>query len=149
MKIAEITRYESLEDALMFCIRASDKEVKQVAAHLWPSDRIETSHGRLIDALNPNKRQKLSIDEVIFIMHFCGRYDPLYYIADQCLHERPSVKRIEAEQKEIAEKLEQTMNETMKAYQHIMQMTKKREEIEKIQQGHISYIESHVRKVGS
>jgi hypothetical protein len=128
----DINHYESLEDALMFCIRASNREVKAVAAALWPSDRLETSYPRLIDALNPSKRQKLSMDEIIFIMNFCNRFDPLYYMSDRCLHERPKMRCVEAEQKMITEQFEELMSTATKSYQKIVQLTKQRDEIEKI-----------------
>jgi len=141
MKDKSISHYESMEDALMFCIRASNREVKEVAAALWPSDRLETSYPRLIDAINPAKRQKLSIDEIIFIMNFCNRFDPLYYMADRCLHERPTARCVEAEQKMITEQFEELMTTASKSYQKIMLLTKQRDEIEKIRKGSISLVD--------
>ncbi len=141
----EINNYESLEDALMFCIRASNKEVKEVACALWPSDRIETTYPRLIDALNPSKRQKLSMNEIIFIMHFCGRYDPLYYMADKCLHERPNPKCVEKEQIEVQQRLESMLAQVTKSYQQVMSVTKQREEVEKIRNGSVSFLDLEKR----
>jgi hypothetical protein len=137
--MSEVTRYESLEEALMFAIRRSHKEIKEVAVTLWPSDPHQTAYGRLVDALNPAKRQKLSMNEIIFIMHYCQQYDPLYYMADQCLHDRPVAKCIATEEKEIKEHFDNLMKQSMKAYQHIVKMTKKREEIEKIRNGHVTF----------
>jgi hypothetical protein len=134
-------RYESVEDALMFCIRASNKEVKQVAAALWPSDRIETAYPRLIEGLNPAKRMKLTMDEIIFIMNYCGRYDALYYMADRCLHERPNKLSVELEQKQVAEQFHSMMEQATKAYQHIMSLSERRDEIEKIQKGVVSFMD--------
>lgn len=142
-----IAKYESLEDALMFCIRASNKEIKQVAAALWPSDRIETTYPRLVEALNPQKRAKLSIDEIIFIMNFCGRYDALYYMADRCLHERPIKRSIEAEHKQVAEQFQNMIEQATKAYQHILSLNKERDDIEKIQKGIIAFSDIE-RKTG-
>lgn len=135
--ITNINSYESLEDALLFCIRASNKEIKQVAAALWPSDR--NAAARLGEALNPAKRQKLHIDEIIFIMNFCNRYDPLFYIADRCLHERPERRSVESEQKNVAEQYQNMMEQITKSYQHIVKLTNQREEIEKIQKGVVSF----------
>lgn len=137
----KVNKYESLEDALMFCIRASNKELKEVAAALWPSTPVPTSHGRLIEALNPKKSQKLTFDEIIFIMHLCGRYDPLYYMADQCLHERPAKICIEAEQKSLQETFANTLQEVTKAYQYISSITEQRDEIEKIRKGNLTLFE--------
>ncbi len=137
----EIKQYESLEEALMFCIRASNKEIKEVAAALWPSDRIETSYPRLVDALNPAKRQKLTMDEIIFIMQFCNRYDPLYYMADRCCFERPNQISIEAQQKDMAVKLEEMIDKAQKAYQQIIRMTKARDEGENIRKGTVSFVD--------
>ena len=137
----EISSYESLEDALMFCIRASNKELKQVAAALWPSDRLETTYPRLIEALNSSKRTKLSMNEIIFIMNFCGRYDPLYYMADRCLHVRPEKISVEKEQKQVVEQFEAMILEATKKYQSIMKMTKQRDDIEKLRDGVVAISE--------
>lgn len=144
-----IHSYESLEDALMFCIRSSGKEVKQVAAALWPSDRIETAYPRLVAAISSNdsKRTKLSLNEIIFIMNFCGRYDPLYYITDRCLHERPNKRSVEAEQKHVAEQFQQMIAQATKAYQHIIKLTKERDDIESIRNGVVSILDIE-KKIG-
>lgn len=143
----EIQKYESLEDALMFCIRASNKEIKVVASALWPSDSPQTSYQRLIDAINPSKRQKLSMNEIIFIMHFCNRYDPLYYMTDQCIHERPVKKCLETEKRNIEEQFQALMAQSTKAYQHIVDLTKRAEEVEEIRNGKLTYFDIE-RKVG-
>jgi hypothetical protein len=137
----EIKNYESLEEALMFCIRASNKEMKEVAGALWPSDRLETSYPRLVDALNPSKRQKLSMDEIIFIMNFCNRYDPLFYMADRCLFERPTQRCIEAEKVDLTVRFEEMLEQASKSYQQILKMTKQRDEIETIRKGTVSFID--------
>lgn len=142
-----IQKYENLEDALLFCIRASNKEIKEVACALWPSDSVQTSYQRLLDAINTTKRQKLSMNEIIFIMHFCNRYDPLYYMTDQCLHERPTKKCIEAERRDIEEQFQSLMAQSTKAYQHIIELTKKAEEVEKIRNGNLTYLDIE-KKVG-
>lgn len=144
----DITRYESIEEAIMFCIRRSNKEVKEVAIALWPSDPHATAYGRLVDAMNPSKRQKLSMNEVIFIMHFCGHYDPLYYMSDKCLHERPNLKCIETEQKEVSEQFENMMSQAMKAYQHVINMTNQRDEIDKIRKGAVTLCDFEKKVVG-
>lgn len=139
LKELEISHYESLEEALMCAIEGSKKEVKQIAFLLWPSDRPQTSYQRLIDALNPSKRQKLSIDEIIYIMNLCNRYDPLKYIADRCSHERPKRKTIEVEQTEVKEKLEEMYVKATQAFQQFIQFTKQRDEVEKIRSGVVSF----------
>lgn len=148
MKDMQIRSYESLEDALLFCIRASNREVKEVAAALWPSDPITTSYQRLIDALNPNKRQQLRFSEIIFVMHFCGRYDPLYYLEDECLHERSQRKIPQIEEEKVKQLFQKMLGESTRAYQEILKLTEKREQIEKIRDGHISYLELVKNKAG-
>ncbi len=143
----ENLRYESLEDALMFCIRASNKEIKEVAAALWPTMQLQTSYQRLIDALNPSKNQKISVYEVIYIMHFCDRYDPLLYICDECLYERPAKKSLDVEQKDVKEMLSTMFNEATKSYQTLLNMIEKREKIEKIKMGTVSFLDRE-RKIG-
>lgn len=146
MSDAKEKTYENIEDALMFCIRSSNKEVKQVAAALWPSDPVQTSYNRLLDALNPNKRQKLSMNEIIFIMHFCDRYDPLHYMEDECLHTRSTKKKPEIDAETVQKRFEQMLEESTRAYQQFQKLTEKRDQIDKIRSGEISYLEL-VRKV--
>lgn len=134
-----INNYESLEDALMFCIRASNKEIKQVAVALWPSDRNATA--RLTEALNPAKRQKLHMDEIIFIMNFCDRYDPLFYMTDRCLYERPEKRSLESEEKCATELYKQAIEQITKSHHHILRLSKQREEIENIQKGVVSFLD--------
>jgi hypothetical protein len=131
----------------MFCIRRSNKEPKQIACALWPSDPHDTSYRRLMDALSANRRQKLSVNEIVFIMHFCGNYDPLYFIADQCLHERPVRKSVELQQTEIKEQFEDMMATAMKKYQEVCDMTKKRDEIERIRQGNVTFLDIENGKI--
>jgi ATP-dependent exoDNAse (exonuclease V) beta subunit len=134
-----IMYYEHIEEALMCAIKASTKEIKEVAAALWPYDNISTAHQRLLDGLNPLKRQKLSMYEIIFICKFCDRYDPLYFMASECLHERPKRKSFSIEQEQIKDKLEELFAETTKSYRHCMKMLEQREEAEKIRDGIISF----------
>ena len=143
----EIVSYECLEDALMFTIRASNKEIKEVSAALWPSDPIQTAYSRLIDALSIKKKQKLTMNEVIFIMHFCGRYDALYYMCDECLHERPQKKSIDTEEQDVKQMFEAMMSQSTKAYQQLMNMVNRREKIDKIKHGVVSFTDLE-RKIG-
>lgn len=138
LKESEISNYESVEEALMIAIRSSNKEMKQIASLLWPTDPVHTAHQRLVDALNPSKRQKLSINEISYICNICNRYDPLHFFCDQCLHERPKRKSIETEEVEIREKIEDMYSKMIKAYQELKNITSRRDEIEKIRSGVIS-----------
>ena len=131
----EIRHYESLEEALMCCITLSNKEIKQVAMDLWPSDPERTAYQRLIEALNPNKRQKLSLHEIIWICNYCERYDPLYWMADECLHERPEPKVFEKAEAEIKREMESLMQKVTKQYQDYIVMAERRDKAKKIRDG--------------
>lgn len=137
----KIRNYENIEEALMLAIRMSDRELKEVAASLWPAMPIATAYQRLIDAINPSKNQKLSMHEIIHIMHFCKRYDPLYYLADECLHDRPQKKSIEKEQEDAKEMLDNMYAKLMRAHQDLRVLIQRREKIEKLQKADILTLE--------
>lgn len=135
----EVAHYECLQEALMIAIRRSKKDYIEVAEKLWPTLPERTRYGRLVDALNPDKNQKLSVDEVIYICNFCNSADPLYYFADQCGFERPKKKSIETEEVELKERLDAMFSEATKAYQKYLRLTEKRDQREKIQKGVVSF----------
>lgn len=81
--------YDSAEQAVENAIQLSAKGFKAVAAALWPSLKQETAYARLKASLNPDKSEKLTLDEIAFICRFTGRADPLFYLADELNFMRP------------------------------------------------------------
>lgn len=81
--------YESAEDATQHAIRSSGKAPKAIASALWPSLAQASAYARLMNALNPDKAEKLTADEHAFIAEFCGQFDFLHYLAHRLSHSRP------------------------------------------------------------
>lgn len=136
-----ITRYESLEEALTLTIRLANKQYKEVAHSLWPTTKPECATARLAECLNSSKNRKLTMDEIIHICHFCGRYDALYYMADECSHARPKIKTSAEEEHEIKEmftNMQATLNKSFEMFQLMIQRKEKRD---MIKDGNIHYME--------
>src|SRR5687768_17416347 len=129
-----------LEDAIKFCIADSDHTIMDVAIALWPTRKPENAYIRMSEALNPKKRQKLTTEEIIFIMNLCNRYDPLYYIADKCSHQRPIKKIISNEKKDISEKLEEMIDKVMQTHKQVTDMTEQKEE-----SGNITFLKDYIK----
>lgn len=85
----EFLFYESAEEAARHAIVASGKAMKEVAHGLWPHLKIDTAHARLRNALNDDKPDKLTMDEIIHIARLTERVDPLFYMAEALNYERP------------------------------------------------------------
>jgi len=81
--------FESAEDATQHAIRSSGKAPKAIASALWPSLIQASAYARLMNALNPDKAEKLTADEHAFIAEFCGQYDFLQYLAHRLSHSQP------------------------------------------------------------
>lgn len=81
--------FESSEAATKHAIQASGKNMKAVACALWPDKSQARAQSDLLNALNENRSERLTADQHIYIANFCGQYDWLYFVADQCSHSRP------------------------------------------------------------
>lgn len=101
----QFIRYDSIEEAITAAIHRSGKTVKQIACALQPDKKAERANAYLNEALNPNKEQKLSMDEIIFICKETQQFQPLYYMADECKHTRPKPTVVETEKNEISSML--------------------------------------------
>lgn len=110
----EMPFFESAEDATYSAILASRKPIKQIALALWPSMKIDSAYARLKGALNPDRPEKLSADEHIFIANHCNQFQFLYYTENQCHHSGTNPCSPEDEKAELQRKAEQTVSE-MKA----------------------------------
>lgn len=80
--------YDSAMHAIACAITESPHTFEQVAVHIWPSKKMSTAYARLKACLNEEKDEKFSFEEIIEICKFCGRFDPLYFFADECQHSR-------------------------------------------------------------
>ncbi len=59
--------YETLNDALIDCVKACGGS-KVVGAALWPAKGVEVAQRQLLACLNPDRNEKLSPDELLFIL---------------------------------------------------------------------------------
>lgn len=89
--------YDDEFDALRMAIKSSDKEMKQVASHLFPHMKPESAYARLTACLNEEKDQRLTFGQVVALCRFCGTPDPLLYLADELGFERPKPRVMEDE----------------------------------------------------
>jgi len=84
--------YDTDCDAINAAIASSGKTFKQVASALWPAKGIDTAYARLKNCLNPDKDEKLSFAEVIFICRETGNFDPINHACDELSLHRPTPK---------------------------------------------------------
>ena len=82
--------FDSAEEATAHAIHASGKSFKQVGAALWPDKTIDAAATGLRNALNPNRDERLTADQHVFVANFCGRFDYVHYICMRTNHSRPS-----------------------------------------------------------
>lgn len=95
--------YEDEFDALQTMVGESGKGFKACATFLWPDLKPETGYAKLKDCLSVNGTERLKFGQVLVLMTFCERYDPLLYLCDETLHARPDRKTAEDEQVKLVE----------------------------------------------
>lgn len=108
--------YEDEFDALQTMVGSSGKTVKQCAMHLWPDMKPESAYAKFKDCINPKGSEQFRFSQVIALMQFCERYDPLLYQCDETLHARPDRKTIDDESVKLTEAINaaaQTMSRAM------------------------------------
>lgn len=108
------TSYADEYDALQRMIAASNRTLKECAAHLYPHHKPETAYARLKTKLDPNGTEQFKFYEVVALMVFCERFDPLFYICDETLHHRPERRASEDEQARLVTAISQA-SETLQA----------------------------------
>lgn len=84
--------FEDINDALREAVRALGG-VKQVGAWLWPEIAPDTAGNRLRDCLNPERREKLSPEQVLFILRRArevGYHAAMEYLAASCGYAKPA-----------------------------------------------------------
>lgn len=78
--------HDTFEDALRAILDAAGGP-KKVAADLWPSKSLSDAHRRLLHCLDPERDQKLSLDELVWLMakgREVGCHTAMAYIARAC-----------------------------------------------------------------
>lgn len=108
--------YEDEFDAISTIVGESGKGFKACAMHLWPDMKPESAYAKLKACTDPNGAERLKFSQVVLLMKFCQRYDPLLYICDETLHARPDRKTVEDESVKLTEAIDaaaQTMTRAM------------------------------------
>lgn len=94
--------YDSGEQACDAAILKSGKKAKEIANALWPGMKMDSAYARLKNALNADKAEKLTLDEIIHICRLTGHYDPLFYMADELSHTRPTYRSAKDQEAQLA-----------------------------------------------
>lgn len=89
MTIEYPSSYHDEYDALRQMIALSGRAEADIAVHLFPEMKRRPAHTRLLNCLNPHRRNVLTFGKVIEAMRFCGRFDPLMHAFDQLQKPRP------------------------------------------------------------
>jgi len=107
--------YEDEFDALQAMIGESGKGFKACALHLWPEMKAESAYAKLKDCVDPKGSEKLKFSQVLLLMKFCERYDPLLYACDETLHARPDRKTVDDESVKLVETINSAAHVLSKA----------------------------------
>lgn len=89
--------YDDEFDALAQTISNSEKTLKECAHYLRPDLKPDSAYAWLKECLNPKGDTRLKFGQIISLCRFCERFDALFYMADECQHERPTRKNPEDE----------------------------------------------------
>jgi hypothetical protein len=83
--------FEDINDALKEAVRALGG-TKAVGALLWPELAPDTAGNRMRDCLNPDRREKLSPEQFLFILRGAreaGCHSAMGYVAAECGYAQP------------------------------------------------------------
>lgn len=81
--------YDDHFHAVRAAIEGSERSYKEVAGHLWPSMKPMSAYARLKACTHDGGDQKLDLAEILAICRYVNRYDPLYYLCAETMHDRP------------------------------------------------------------
>lgn len=62
---------------------------KKSACHLWPAMKSESAYARLKACCNAHGDQRLRFGEILELMRFNNRFEPLYYLCEETEHRIP------------------------------------------------------------
>lgn len=105
-----MTQHELFHDDLYSALRATVEVLggaKRVGAALWPAMTIQAAQQQLLNALNPDKPHKLSLDEIVHIARL-GRREGVHavmeYLCASLDYETPRPVTQEAKQTALLER---------------------------------------------
>lgn len=111
--------YDTDADAINAAIQHSGKTPKAVASALWPSMKMDSAYARLKNSLRPDKDEKLSFAEVIFICRETGCFDPILYACDELSLHRPTPKAPADEKVELMLSIQRQQAQLLAAMQRL------------------------------
>lgn len=95
--------YEDEYDAYATMIGNSGRSLNECASHLYPGMKPGSAYAKLKAKLDPHGSEHLRFSEVVALMRFCDSFDPLMYLCDETLHQRPDRKAPEDEEVRLVE----------------------------------------------
>lgn len=87
---------------------------------MWRTKTLPTGSSRVRACLSPEKNEYFSLGEIIAIMQFTGRFDPVYFICDVFGMTRPVAKSPEEQIAHLTGVME-SANETMMAAHRLIE----------------------------
>lgn len=108
--------HETLNEAMTDAVRALGG-AKKVAAVIWPSKPLDEAKNRLNDCLNPQRPEKLSLSEIMFVLRSAreiGYHGAMTFIAQECGYRVEPVEPLDEQAK-----LQREFIESVKASQKI------------------------------
>lgn len=91
--------HETIDEAIQEVVRACGGN-KQIGARLWPELPLEQAGNKLRDCLNPDRREKLSPEQVVFLLRLGrehGAHAGLAFICHDCGYAEPQPLQSEDE----------------------------------------------------
>ncbi len=113
--------YEDINDATRACVQALGG-AKVVGSSIWPSKLPQKAGEHLLNSLNPNHAQKLSLDETVMIFKMAreiGFHDGMNYFAEFCGYRAPDPVTKEEQKAEIQQELLTKTEELTKLYKRL------------------------------
>ncbi|MEW8193920.1 MAG: hypothetical protein AB2793_09425 [Candidatus Thiodiazotropha sp.] len=116
--------HEDIYDALRSCISVLGG-AKKVGAALRPEMPIDKAGNWLNDCLNSAKRDKLDIEQVLYILREArkaGCHAAMYFIADDCDYHRPEPVEPRDEMAELQKAFIQSVQQNQKILDRMEKM---------------------------
>ena len=92
---------------------------KETAAHLWPSMKPESAYAKLKACTHVRGDERLKFGELLTVMRFNQRFDPLYHACDETLHHRPAQKAPEDEEAKLVQVIDGAASTLERAMQSL------------------------------
>jgi hypothetical protein len=98
--------YSDDREAVTLMIANSEREFKEVAIFLRPDLKPESAYAWLKSCTSHDGDQHLRIGQVVAAMRFCNQFDPLYFMCDATLHDRPPQRAPEDQEADLVRAIE-------------------------------------------